>query len=185
MATKSDPKQKLLDTASDLFYKQGYNTTGINQILEESGAAKASLYMHYGSKDELGIAYLQNARKDWFANLHAHNSLYSTNKEKLLGCFDFLEKNMIANDFIGCKFINMLSEIGNSNESMRAEILAHKSKLRSLFKALGEDVFMGDDAINTDLPYLLFEGAIVESKIYKNPWPIQAAKAIINALINN
>ena len=65
MTRNTNPKDRILETASRLFYTQGYNATGINQILEEAKVAKASLYTHYGSKDELGIVYVKSARDEW------------------------------------------------------------------------------------------------------------------------
>nr|WP_294944582.1 TetR/AcrR family transcriptional regulator [uncultured Mucilaginibacter sp.] len=177
MATDANPKQKLLDTATTLFQKQGFNSTGINQILKESGSAKASLYTHYGSKDELGVAYLQNARKEWFAALYAIIDDGQPGIEKVLSCFDFLKAGLKGNNFIGCKFINMLAEIGDSNEIMRKEIVEHKTKLRGIFKQwIEEDLGTGPQASQlADITYLLFEGAIVESKIYKDTWPVETA----------
>ncbi|WP_414647246.1 TetR/AcrR family transcriptional regulator, partial [Chitinophaga sp.] len=52
-----DPKQRLLDTATALFYNQGYHATGINQVIEEAGVARASLYLHYESKESLLLAF--------------------------------------------------------------------------------------------------------------------------------
>jgi len=46
MASNSNPKDRILETASRLFYTQGFNATGINQILDEANVAKASLYQH-------------------------------------------------------------------------------------------------------------------------------------------
>lgn len=53
------PRDRILRTAEALFTRQGYANTGINQILEESGAHKASLYRHFQTKEELALAYLQ------------------------------------------------------------------------------------------------------------------------------
>ncbi|MFN8345165.1 MAG: helix-turn-helix domain-containing protein [Spirosomataceae bacterium] len=53
---ENGPKERILATASRLFYEQGYTQTGINQIWEEVSVAKAGLYLHYGSKDEPGVA---------------------------------------------------------------------------------------------------------------------------------
>ena len=40
-------KNRIIETASSLFYKNGYNSTGINEIISESGIAKATLYNHF------------------------------------------------------------------------------------------------------------------------------------------
>ena len=105
MTRNTNPKDRILETAARLFYAQGYNATGINQILEEAKVAKASLYTHYGSKDELGIAYVKSAREDWFSALHIFLEKKNTANEKLLACFDFLERNLRLNDYKGCRFI--------------------------------------------------------------------------------
>ncbi|TGK01578.1 TetR/AcrR family transcriptional regulator [Leptospira langatensis] len=56
-----DPaKERILKAASRLFYAKGYPNTGINEILEEAGAFKKSLYIHYPSKKDLGKAYLMD-----------------------------------------------------------------------------------------------------------------------------
>jgi TetR/AcrR family transcriptional regulator, transcriptional repressor for nem operon len=53
------PRERILERAADLFYRQGYSSTGINQILEEAGAHKASLYRYFETKEDLGLAYLE------------------------------------------------------------------------------------------------------------------------------
>ncbi|MFT6754704.1 MAG: AcrR family transcriptional regulator, partial [Urechidicola sp.] len=50
---KQGVKERIIATASDLFYNQGYNQTGINQIISEAGVAKASLYQHFRSKEDI------------------------------------------------------------------------------------------------------------------------------------
>ncbi|MEM6772989.1 MAG: helix-turn-helix domain-containing protein, partial [Bacteroidota bacterium] len=48
----------IIKTASRLFYDKGYNLTGINEIIAEAGIAKATLYSHFKSKEDLCLAYL-------------------------------------------------------------------------------------------------------------------------------
>lgn len=188
MSKQTGPKERILETACRLFYKQGYNNTGINQILEEAKVAKASLYQHYGSKEDVGLAYLKAARVEWFEGLDQWTKAKSTPLKKILACFDFLEYVLRINEFRGCKFINMLAELADSNEVMQKEVLAHKAKLREYIRnlvkeALPEAVSGTTDSV-ADAVYLLFEGAIVESKIYKDAWPIKSAKEMVKRLLN-
>jgi AcrR family transcriptional regulator len=187
MAANSNPKERILETASRLFYVQGYNATGINQILEEANVAKASLYSHYGSKDDLGVAYVKAAREDWFKALNSFVATKSTSKEKLLACFDFLERNLKLNDFRGCRFINLLAEVSDQNAEMRKEIVGHKTTLRSFFKNLVADIIKDKTIANqiSDSILLLFEGAIVESKIHLDAWSVKTAKRTANILLEN
>jgi AcrR family transcriptional regulator len=53
---ESTVKDRILDTASRLFYDQGYHITGINQIIDEADIARASLYNHFPSKTDLLLA---------------------------------------------------------------------------------------------------------------------------------
>jgi len=55
---KISVKERILETASHLFYEKGYNLTGINEIIEKAGVAKASLYSHFRSKEDICLAYL-------------------------------------------------------------------------------------------------------------------------------
>ena len=59
-STKPGPRERLLATATRLFSTDGIRAVGIDRILREAGVAKASLYNTYGSKDELGVAYLRS-----------------------------------------------------------------------------------------------------------------------------
>jgi AcrR family transcriptional regulator len=55
----SDARQRILDTADRLFYAEGVRAVGIDRIIAESGAAKMTLYSHFGSKDGLSLTILQ------------------------------------------------------------------------------------------------------------------------------
>lgn len=183
MARPGNPKEKILATAGRLFYEQGYNSTGINQVLEEAGVAKASLYSHFGSKEELGLAYLKETRTEWFAGITAMVDKKTDPADRLLAIFDFLERQLPLQHFKGCRFINMLAEIGDSQPEMQQQVLEHKRKLRRYVQQLLAAVHDSGEPSLADTIYLLFEGAIVESKVYKEIWPVKTAKKMVKRLI--
>ena len=100
MKDNSSPRDRILKTANKLFYTQGYNVTGINQILLEADAAKASLYQHFGSKEDLGIEYIKKIREDWLNSFEMHLRKKEDPKQKILSAFDFLEINMKLNELL-------------------------------------------------------------------------------------
>jgi TetR/AcrR family transcriptional repressor of lmrAB and yxaGH operons len=54
MARRTDTRQRMLDTAADLFHSQGYHATGLTQLTTAGGAPKGSLYFHFpGGKEQL------------------------------------------------------------------------------------------------------------------------------------
>jgi AcrR family transcriptional regulator len=184
---KMGPKDRILETAFRLFYSQGYNSTGINQILDEAKVAKASLYQHFSSKDDVGLAYLKAGREEWFQSITKWTASKKTPAQKVVACFDFLEYALQMNNFLGCKFINMLTEIGETNPSMSKEIKEHKTKLREYIKGFVTSSLDSSDAEKADTVgdaiYLLYEGAIIESKIFKNTWPVKNAKKMVKILL--
>ena len=60
----SRPSERIIEAASRLFFRQGYCSTGINQIISESGVAKASFYTHFPSKEALAMAWLTVEKQD-------------------------------------------------------------------------------------------------------------------------
>lgn len=171
------PKERLIDTASRLFHQQGYNSTGINQIISEANVAKASFYQHFKSKDDLCLAFL-NARHDyWMAELMAFCSESKDSKESILNAFDFIAYINEKEDFRGCSFLNILSEISKEQEAILSVIQAHKNDLRKVFeKEL-------DDELLSAHVYLLFESSIIESQLFKSNELVLKSKKIINSLI--
>ena len=57
--TKSDARQRILETAERLFYANGVRSVGIDRIIAESDVAKMTLYNHFASKDELILEVLR------------------------------------------------------------------------------------------------------------------------------
>ncbi|HEX3460415.1 MAG TPA: helix-turn-helix domain-containing protein, partial [Acidimicrobiales bacterium] len=96
----------MLDTADRLFYEEGVHVVGIDRLLEESGVAKASLYSHFGNKDGLVRAYLEEhfeVRRQHVAHVLAR---YNTPRTRLLGLFADVEDALANPLFRGCRFVN-------------------------------------------------------------------------------
>ncbi|WP_157676752.1 TetR/AcrR family transcriptional regulator [Chryseobacterium sp. T16E-39] len=167
-----------METADQLFYFQGYQSTGINQIIEEAKVAKGSLYNHFPSKSELGQAYVKESSERWFKGLEEELNLWTDPAEKLIAVFSFLEKYARINYFNGCRLINILTEVGDQEEQITTMAVAHKQKFREFLYQLTLKIFPDtEQAIEvSDTIYLLYEAASVESKIFKDQWPIQLAR---------
>lgn len=172
------PRERILDTAVILFHKQGYNTTGINQIIEESKVAKASFYQHFNSKEDLCVAFLKMRHDSWAEELERFVTKKRTTKTKIAAFFDFLIYMNEKENFRGCSFLNTLSEIASDNVKILNEIQSHKNWLRTYFFELVNDKLLSDHI------YLLFESCIIESQLYKSNELIRQAKTITQTLIN-
>lgn len=169
---------KIIQTASKLFHTQGYNSTGINQIIAEAKVAKGSFYYNFKSKEAVCIAYLNTRHDYWFDQLKEYVQENESTAPVILSAFDFLFLMNQKENFQGCSFLNILSEISNDNTSILTIIQNHKTDVRNYLASLLENSTVADHI------YLLFESAIIESQLFKNQWPIEKAKTITNSLIN-
>lgn len=173
------PRERILNTAMVLFHRQGYNNTGINQIIEESKVSKASFYLHFKSKDDLCIEFLNKRYDYWVSELEKFTSEAETLQEKFRKSFDFLIHMNKREDFRGCSFLNILSEIPADKEDIHKVIRDHKIKLRESFN---EDI--QNDMISAHI-YLLFESSILTSQLYRSNELIEKSKMIVEDLLND
>ena len=177
--TTSDPKQRILETATRLFYQQGYHATGINQVIAEAEVARASLYLHYASKEALLAAFLQYRHTYWFAKLRAFTEAVHTPKKKIAAAFDFLHKMNEEEDFRGCAFLNILSETTEKDAEALDIIQSHKQELRDYIA----EILAGEAPIVRTQVYLLFEAAMVESQLFRKQWPVLDGKKMAVGLL--
>lgn len=177
---------KILDTAERLFYTQGYGNTGINQIIEEADIAKASLYKHFETKNDLLAAYVQRTHECWMIRLEAAINKVTDPKEKLLTVFDYHLERQEIRQFGGCPFIKVNDEEGTNDSRIleQVQITKQRSKelIRELVKHSGHRKELNDDELSETV-YMMLEGAIVTSSVFKNPDAIRSAKKIIRKLI--
>src|SRR5258708_34309505 len=75
-ASRPRPRDRIIETARDLFRRYGLRGIGVDAIAEAAGTNKMTLYRHFGSKDDLIVAYLREAAAEggvmWDDFLAAH-----------------------------------------------------------------------------------------------------------------
>lgn len=184
---KEKVKDRIIRVASDLFYKQGFNSTGINQIIAEADIAIGSLYNHFSSKNELLQAYLIKEELEWFKGFEDYTSKLSSPKDKLLALVDYRKKLQDSTNFAGCHFIKIISEVGESNPAVSFFVKKHKEKQKMLINEivveLAERQSINTDEV-TETIFLLLEGALVVSTVNKNTKGFDHAKKIIQELVS-
>ncbi len=176
---KLSVKERVIEAASRLFYQEGYNQTGINQIISEASVAKASMYQHFRSKEDIAVAYLQERHIRWMGNLNHFVAKKANGKDKLVGSFDYLLHWLEDVDYRGCGFQNIICDIPLDHQKIKDQVQLHKSDLRDWIHKLIKEAYsipekeaeaLGDEIL------VLQEGAIILSQIQKESWPISTAK---------
>lgn len=177
---------KILDTAERLFYTQGYNNTGINQVIEEADIAKGSLYKHFESKTDLMIAYLQRFHQQWFERLESAIGKVTDPQKKLLAVLDHFSQRQQVRAYGGCPFVKANNDAGLSDPKILSEIQQAKERLKKFIAQLvahsGHKKLLTDKEL-TETIFLMTEGGIVAASVFKQDADLQSAKKIIQKLI--
>jgi len=179
---QSEARQRIVNTALDLFYRQGYLATGINQIIEEAGVSKNTFYYYFPSKEDLCVAYLKERHKVWMGWLQNEIDKFDTPFDRLMSVFDFLDVWLRKCDFRGCAFLNIASEVPDIKHRIRKEVILHKDELRSVLKGLVKELkrekkYSGIDVdFIADVLYVNVEGVISSCQNYGNTVLISTAR---------
>ncbi len=177
-------REHLLDTALELFYRDGFHATGIDRIVAEAGVAKMTLYKHFKSKDELILAALRRRDerfRNWF--MRAVERRAATPRGRLLAVFDALGEWAAGEAFSGCMFINAAAEFERADDPIHAAAAEHKRLVLAYLRELAAAAGAADpDSLARQL-FLLEEGAIVAAYVVGDTGAHADAKAAAEVLL--
>ena len=141
-----DARERVLQTAYELFTRNGVHAVGIDRIVAEAGVAKMTLYRHFRSKDELVQAVLERREQVWTrAWLEREIELRADRpEERLLAIFDVFDEWFRRDDFEGCLFVNCLVEHHDRSSSIAAESARRLRNVRAVVRRLAEESGVGD-----------------------------------------
>ncbi|GAB5401625.1 MAG: TetR/AcrR family transcriptional regulator [Aureisphaera sp.] len=183
----SEVRNTIVRTASSLFYEKGYNLTGINEIIAEAGIAKATLYNHFSSKEDICVAYIQYKNQVFLHEIGVYCYAKPKGDKQLLAIFDFLLQFFRSDGFYGCWCLNTVSEIPSDNKKILVEIQKEKGEFMRFIEKLvatnRSDVQQKDVVSLSKQLYLLYEGAVAESHLHKKDWPIRMARDMAMQLL--
>jgi AcrR family transcriptional regulator len=159
----SAARQRILDSAYELFSRRGIRAVGIDEVIMNASVAKATLYRHFDSKDALVLAFLQQREQLWTRNWVEAEARRrgETPEEQLLAIFDLFDEWFQKDDFEGCSFINVLLEM-NDRESVVGKASAeHLLNIRSIIRTLAEEAQLRDPDKFAHSWHILMKGSIV------------------------
>ncbi|MDA0738974.1 MAG: TetR/AcrR family transcriptional regulator [Nitrospirae bacterium] len=180
----SSKREVLIQTALELFGKNGIHATGIDAIVERSGVTKKTLYAHFRSKEELVLAVLRQydgmARNEFMRRVEGGGK---TPQARLLAIFDFAERWFQQSNFYGCLFINTIGEYSDNDTPIRQICKDYKKLVKGYILSLCEQVGTSNPQELAEELALLLEGATVTAQVSQNPKTAKIAKRAAKALI--
>jgi AcrR family transcriptional regulator len=156
-------RERILTTAYRLFTRRGIRAVGNDEVIAVSGVAKATLYRHFPSKNDLVLAVLQRREELWTLGLVEQQSRLrgETTEEQLLAIFDvFHDWFQKREDFDGCSFINVLLELGAAHPAGQASI-QYLDNIRTIVRERAEAAGLVDVDNFARSWHILMKGSII------------------------
>ena len=159
-----DARERILDTAYELFSRRAVRDVGVDEVIERAAVAKATLYRHFPSKDDLVIAFLERREERWtLAWVEAEARRRGTTpEEQLLAIFELFDEWFQRDDFEACSFINVLLEMGPAHPAGQASV-RHLATIRTVVGRLAEEAALRDPASFAHSWHILMKGSIVSA----------------------
>jgi AcrR family transcriptional regulator len=171
--------QRILDTASQLFYAHGIHAVGVDRIAAESGVTKKTLYDRFGSKENLVLAYLRRREDQWRSILHDHLELHpEPGVDRILAVFDAADSWYPGRSTKGCSAVNARAEEDPEpvGHLIPEEVTEQKTWMRERFASLCREAGFADPERLACQLQLLLDGALVTLGTRAFDAPIEVAR---------
>jgi AcrR family transcriptional regulator len=176
---KKPARQRILETASEMFYRDGIRAVGIDAIIARSGVAKMSLYRNFPSKDALVTAWLEDRNAFfWRRWERAEESRAGDPPGQLEAILDMVAATASHSKWRGCPFLNTGTEFPEPDHPARAVILAHKRAVGERLRSLAAAADARDPDLLAEQLQLLIDGAYA---IGQNLGPDGPARTVASA----
>ncbi len=174
MSSRLSPRERILKTAAELFYKRGINNTGIDRIIADAGVAKASMYNHFVSKEEIVVTYLKTIRKGFTDALAKAPAKKGSNFHVP---FQMLKVTLANGEFYGCPFSNALVEMPDSS-SVKQEVAAYRETILHYFESS-----VNGDKTKAAMLMVVYDGAFLNCKLSPNGNTVNNAMKIADLIV--
>ena len=179
-------RERILETADELFYREGIHAVGIDTIIEKSGVAKMSLYRSFASKDDLVSAYLQSRSQrywQWWDGIMARNT--NEPRRQLRDLFEAIAVRARRPEFRGCPLLKAAAEFPEEGCRARVVALAHKQELRKRLLKLCRTIGAHQPDVLSNQLLMLIEGAYSTAGILGKRDAVKATAKAAEALIDS
>jgi len=180
----TDPRERILSTASELFYREGAHAVGVDLVVERAGVAKTSLYRHFGTKDELIAAFLRREDEEFWAHWDRVAARHRNEPQAELDAhMTWIGERLARPNYRGCPQLNIAAEFPASDHPARVVAAAHKQALRKRLEGIAKrlDVARPDELAGQLL--VLINGAFVSAQVLSADEAVPVLRAAAQALV--
>lgn len=148
-----------------MFSARGVRAVGVDEVIERAGVAKATLYRHFPSKDDLVVAFLEEREQRWTVDwVEAEaRGRGSEPAQQLLAIFDLFDEWFHRDDFEGCSFINVLVETPDPTSPVHEATAGHLQEIRGFLADLAAEAAIEKPEEFARRWHILMKGSIVQA----------------------
>lgn len=185
MVRRTPAAARILQTAERLFYARGIGRVGVDTIVAESGVAKATLYAHYRTKDELVAAYLASRSQRQREQLEPLLSGETPAGDRVLAAFAKRAETLAAPQWRGCAFLNARAEYPEPEGIVGDTVDNHRAWIRAFFEELATQARHPDPEDAASRLAMIWDAAAV-SAMFDEPHAVATrATALAAGILNN
>lgn len=180
-------RDRILNTARELFYRDGARAVGVDTVVAQSGVAKTSLYRWFPSKDALIAAVLEEEAKDRWAGWDYNAARSDPNpREQLRAQFTGIARFVSSSRYRGCPFMNVTVEFPDAEHPACKIAVEVTEELRRRVRSLVDKLEgVRDPAELTDQLVLLVDGAFSAAQVLGKNGPQKYLVTAGDALIDS
>ena len=162
-STGGNARERLLTAAYELFSRYGVQAVGVDAIIARSGVARQTMYRHFGSKQDLVLAFLQRREALWTRGwLEAETAQRAADpRERLLAIFDVFDEWFRTPGFEGCSFINVMLEHPEASHPLHQAAAQYLASIRGFLTDLARQAGIADAEPFARQWHILMKGSIV------------------------
>lgn len=131
----SEARDRLLRTASAIFYAKGINSVGVDEIVSEARVTRATFYRHFPSKEDLIVAYLKARDDNVRAQVHAIVEHQQPAQDTIREIATWIVGQIKRSDFRGCGFLNAAAEYPDAGSRVQQAVLDHRAWFQQVMQA--------------------------------------------------
>lgn len=184
MSSMDELRERILRTASELFYREGARAVGVDLVVERAGVAKTSLYRHFRTKDDLIAAFLEREDEQFWGQWDKVAALHPSDAQAELDAhMAWIGERLGRKNYRGCPQLNMAAEFPDAEHPARAVAAAHKHELRRRLKSIAARLGVQRPNDLAAQLLLLVNGAFVSSQAISGDEAVPMLLAASRALV--
>ncbi|MDD2180275.1 TetR/AcrR family transcriptional regulator [Acidovorax sp. D2M1] len=179
-----DVRERILDTASSLFYQRGVRAVGVDLVVAEAAVAKTSLYRYFPTKDDLIVAFLEREDVDFWGLWDAVAAQHAEDPAgELQAHMQWIGERLGRSNYRGCPQINVAAEFAEQDHPARQVAQQHMVTLRSRLYGIAQRLGVPQPEQLAAQLAVLINGAFVSSGLLSGDEATPVLQAAVQALL--